>query len=212
MHNIKFIRNEPDLFLEKLKHRNININLKNLLDLDKKNRDLIQDKEKLESEKKIISKNKDKSQFSRSKEISKKIDEIEKLQKSAKVEIEKTISSLPNLALDDVPVGKDEISNKEIKKVGEIFKFNFEPLSHYEIGKNLNMMDFDTATNTSGSRFVFLKGKLAMLERAISNFMLDCHTNDLVTMKYHLHLLPQKNLCLVQVNFQNLKMINSKYN
>jgi seryl-tRNA synthetase len=178
MHNIKFIRNEPDLFLEKLKHRNININLKNLLDLDKKNRDLIQDKEKLESEKKIISKNKDKSQFSRSKEISKKIDEIEKLQKSAKVEIEKTISSLPNLALDDVPVGKDEISNKEIKKVGEIFKFNFEPLSHYEIGKNLNMMDFDTATNTSGSRFVFLKGKLAMLERAISNFMLDCHTND----------------------------------
>ena len=178
MHNIKFIRNEPDLFLEKLRHRNININLKNLLDLDKKNRDLIQDKEKLESEKKIISKNKDKSQFSRSKEISKKIDEIEKLQKSAKVEIEKTISSLPNLALDDVPVGKDEISNKEIKKVGEIFKFNFEPLSHYEIGKNLNMMDFDTATNTSGSRFVFLKGKLAMLERAISNFMLDCHTND----------------------------------
>jgi len=178
MHNIKFIRSEPDLFLKKLSHRNININLKNLLDLDKKNRDLIQDKEKLEREKKIISKNKDKSQFSRSKEISKKIDEIEKLHKSVKVEIEKTISSLPNLALDDVPIGKDEISNKEIKKVGEIFNFTFKPLSHYEIGKNLNMMDFDTATNTSGSRFVFLKDKLARLERAISNFMLDCHTND----------------------------------
>ena len=112
---------------------------------------------------KIISKSKDKSQFSRSKDISKKIEEIDKNQKSLKTEIEKIISSLPNLALDEVPVGKDENSNKEIKKIGTIKKFNFTPLSHYEIGKNLNMMDFDTATGTSGSRFVFLKGKLAIL-------------------------------------------------
>ena len=59
MHNIKFIRNEPDLFLKKISHRNININLKNLLNLDKKNRDLIKNKEKLEQEKKIISKKQD---------------------------------------------------------------------------------------------------------------------------------------------------------
>ena len=65
MHNIKFIRNEPDLFLKKLSHRNININLKNLLNLDKKHRDLIKNKEKLEQEKKIISKKQDKSQFAR---------------------------------------------------------------------------------------------------------------------------------------------------
>ena len=57
-------------------------------------------------------------------------------------------------------------------------KFKFNPLSHYELGKKLNLMDFDTATKTSGNRFVFLKAKLAMLERAISNFMLDCHTKD----------------------------------
>ena len=57
-------------------------------------------------------------------------------------------------------------------------KFKFNPLSHYELGKKLNLMDFDTATKTSGTRFVFLKAKLAMLERAISNFMLDCHTKD----------------------------------
>ena len=73
MHNIKFIRKEPDLFLKKLSHRNININLKSLLDLDKKNRDLIQNKEKLEQEKKIISKKRKKSQFSRSKKISKEL-------------------------------------------------------------------------------------------------------------------------------------------
>jgi len=178
MHNIKFIRKEPDLFLKKLSQRNIKIDLKSLLDSDKKNRDLIKNKEKLEQEKKIISKKKEKSQFSRSKEISKEIEKIEKLQKSLKDKIESTISTLPNLSLDDVPVGKDDDSNKEISKVGEFFEFNFKPLSHYEIGKKHNLMDFDTATKTSGARFVFLKGKLAMLERAISNFMLDCHTKE----------------------------------
>ena len=178
MHNIKFIRKEPNLFLKKIGHRNINVNLKSLLNLDKSNRNLIQNKEKLEQEKKIISKSQDKSHFSRSKEISKEIEKIEKSQKLLKDEIESMISALPNLALEDVPVGKDENFNKEINKIGEIVKFDFEPLSHYEIGKKLNLMDFDTATKTSGARFVFLKGKLAMLERAISNFMLDCHTKE----------------------------------
>jgi len=178
MHNIKLIRKEPDFFLEKLSHRNTNISLKSILDLDKKNIELIQSKEKLEHEKKIISKKQDKSQFSRSKELSKEIEQFDKSQIKIKNEIEIILSSLPNLALDDVPIGKDEKSNKEIRKVGEIPKFEFQPISHYEIGKRLNLMDFDVATRTSGARFVFLKGKLAFLERAISNFMLDCHTNE----------------------------------
>ena len=73
MHDIKLIRKDPDLFLKKIQDRNSKVNIKSLLDLDKKNRDLIQNKEKLEQEKKIISKKKDKSLFSRSKEISKQI-------------------------------------------------------------------------------------------------------------------------------------------
>tara|TARA_B100001123_G_scaffold241948_1_gene270552 strand:+ start:7614 stop:8867 length:1254 start_codon:yes stop_codon:yes gene_type:complete len=178
MHNIKLIRKDPDLFLKKLSHRNSKIDLKNLLDLDKKNRDLIQSKEKLEQEKKIISKKKDKNQFSRSKQISKEIQQFDKSQIEIKNKIDTLLSSLPNLALEDVPVGKDENSNKEVKKIGDIPKFDFEPISHYEIGKKLSLMDFDIATKTSGARFVFLKGKLALLERAISNFMLDCHTNE----------------------------------
>jgi len=178
MHSIKLIRKEPDFFLKKLGHRNTNISLKSILDLDKKNRELIQSKEKLEQEKKIISKKQDKSQFSRSKEISIKIEQLDKSQIKIKNEIEATLSSLPNLARDDVPIGKDESSNSEIKRIGEIPKFEFKPMSHYEIGNNLNLMDFDVARKTSGSRFVFLKGKLALLERAISNFMLDCHTKE----------------------------------
>ena len=163
MHNIKLIRKEPDFFFKKLNHRNTKISLKDLLDLDKKNRDLIQSKEKLEQKKKIISRKKDKNQFLRSKEISKKIEEFDESQIKIKNKIETILSSIPNLALDDVPVGKDESSNKEIKKIGDIPKFEFKPISHYEIGKKLNLMDFDVATKTSGARFVFLKGKLALL-------------------------------------------------
>ena len=178
MHNIKLIRKEPDLFFKKLSNRNTNFDLKNFLNLDKKNRELIQNKEKLEQEKKIISKKKDKSKFSHSKDISKKIETLDKTQIKIKNDIDQIISSLPNIALNDVPIGKDDKSNKEIKKIGEKTIFQFKPLSHYEIGKRLNMMDFDVATKTSGSRFVFIKGKLAALERAISNFMLDVHTKE----------------------------------
>ena len=178
MHNIKSIRKDPDYYLRKLTSRNTDINLKNLLNLDKKNRELIQSKEKLEQEKKIISKKQDKSQFSKSKEISKEIEQLEKSQTKIKNEIEATLGSLPNIALDDVPIGRDETCNKELKKVGEVTKFTFKPLSHYDIGKKLDLMDFDIARKTSGARFVFLKDKLALLERAISNFMLDCHTKE----------------------------------
>ena len=178
MHNIKLIRNDPIFFAKKLDQRNTKIDLENLLNLDKKNRELIQKREKLENEKKNISKQKDKSQFSRSRAISKEIDILSKSQLNIQDKIEETLASFPNIALEDVPIGKDETANKEIKKIGKIPDFKFKPLSHYEIGTNLKLMDFDVASKTSGSRFVFLKGKLALLERAISNFMLDIHTNE----------------------------------
>mgnify|MGYP001159954247 FL=1 len=176
MHSIKSIRDNPEFFKKKFEARNAKVNLTDLLALDKKNREIIQKKEKLEQEKKIISKQKDKKQFEKSKEISKQIESLEDSQRKLKQQIDPILNFLPNVALDDVPVGKDEKSNKELKKVGKIPEFNFKIQSHYEIGKKLNLMDFNLATKTSGTRFVFLKGKLAELERAISNFMLDIHT------------------------------------
>ena len=178
MHDIKIIRKEPEKFREKILSRNADIDLLNLINLDKKNRELIQSKEKLEQEKKIISKKSDKTLFLKSKEISQEIERIEQDQQKFKNEIDSTLSSLPNIPLDDVPIGKDEKSNKEIKKTGVVTSFDFKPKPHYELGKNINLMDFDVATKTSGARFVYLKGKLAQLERAISNFMLDVHTRD----------------------------------
>ena len=178
MLDIKMIRKDPDFFSRKLLERNSKVDLTNLLKVDKSNRELIQKKEKLEQEKKLISQKKDKSQFEKSKEISLEIEKINKNQEELKKKLELELSSLPNIALNDVPIGKDESANKEIRKVGDVTKFDFKALSHDQLGKKLNLMDFDIATKTSGSRFVFLKGQLALLERAISNFMLDIHTKE----------------------------------
>jgi len=177
MHNIKDIRHNPELFKNGLSKRFVDVDLKKILSLDEKNRKLIQDKETLEKEKKIISKNKDTSLFEKSKKISEQISKYVKDQANIKKELDIILSSMPNLSLSDVPTGKDENSNKVISTNGEIPKFKFKVKSHYEIGENLKMLDFNLATKTTGSRFVFVKDKLAQLERAISNFMLDTHIN-----------------------------------
>ena len=83
--------------------------------------------------------------------------------------------NIPNIPHKDVPEGKDENDNIEISKSGQKPNFDFTPLSHYELGEKLGMLDFDLASKTTGSRFVFVKDKLALLERAIANFMLDTH-------------------------------------
>ena len=177
MHNIKDIRQNPELFKNGLSKRFVDVDLKKILFLDEKNRKLIQDKEILEKEKKVISKNKDTSLFEKSKKISEQISKYVKDQSNIKKELDIILASIPNLSLIDVPVGKDENSNKVISTNGEIPKFKFKVKSHYEIGENLKMLDFNLATKTTGSRFVFITGKLAQLERAISNFMLDTHIN-----------------------------------
>ena len=177
MHNIKDIRNNVESFKEALKKRFIKLDLQKILALDEDNRKYILEKEILEHEKKEISKSKDKSLFEKSKNISVKIDKIIQYQSSIKKELDTTLSSIPNIPHIDVPVGKDENYNIEVSKSGKIPEFKFKPKSHFELGENLEMLDFDLATKTTGSRFVFVKGKLALLERALSNFMLDTHVN-----------------------------------
>ena len=176
MHNIKDIRLNSENFINLLKGRNSDIDINELLLLDKSNRDLIKKKELLEQEKKKISKTKDQSLFKKSINLSKQIDELEIKNNEFKTKIDALLSNLPNIPLKDVPVGKDETNNKIIYQKGIVPKFEFKPKSHEELGKNLNMIDFDLATKTSGSRFVFLKNSIARLERALSSFMLDTHT------------------------------------
>ena len=177
MHNIKDIRSDISSFKDGLKKRFIDVDFEKILLLDENNRKFIQEKENLEKEKKEISKSKDQSLFARSKVISKEIDVLTEEQNSIKNELEQILSNIPNIPHDDVPLGKDENDNIEVLKSGKIPNFNFKVKSHYEIGEKLGMLDFDLASKTTGSRFVFVNDKLALLERAISNFMLDTHIN-----------------------------------
>ena len=89
------------------------------------------------------------------------------------------LAAVPNMPATDVPVGPDETANVELRKVGTPRDFkDFKPKQHFELGEALGLMDFETAAKLSGSRFVVLKGALARLERALSQFMLDLHTSE----------------------------------
>jgi seryl-tRNA synthetase len=102
----------------------------------------------------------------------------EEKQREADKALHDALSVIPNLPLDEVPVGKDEHDNREVRRVGTPPKLAWtnKPKEHYEIGEALGLMDFETAARLSGSRFVVLKGQLARLERALAQFMLDLHT------------------------------------
>jgi seryl-tRNA synthetase len=102
----------------------------------------------------------------------------EEAERDLDAKLRDALSVIPNLPLDDVPLGKDEKDNKEVRKVGAPPKFDFKPLQHFEIGEGLGLMDFATAAKISGARFVVLKGALARLERALGAFMLDLHTGE----------------------------------
>jgi seryl-tRNA synthetase len=104
---------------------------------------------------------------------------LEAAEKRAIEALDKALLEIPNIPLEDVPVGKDENDNVEVRRFGEQPQFadGFKPKEHYEIGEALGMMDFEAAARMSGARFVVLKGKLARLERALMQFMLDLHTD-----------------------------------
>ena len=178
MHNTKDLRKNLERFKQKLLDRNFKFDIKLFDNLDNINRELISSKEMLEQQKKKLSKSNDKSNYAKSKEISEEISKISNEQIIAQKKLDDLLHIIPNLALDDVPIGKDEKSNKLIKQVGKIKQFSFVPKSHIEIGSLENKLDFDTSIKLSGSRFVILKDKIALLERALINFMLDIHTID----------------------------------
>ena len=178
MHNIKELRNNLDTFKKKFKDRNFEFKIDDFYKLDELNRKLINEKEKLEQEKKSLSKSKDRANFEKSKKISNEISTLVIKQNESQNKLNEIIFSLPNIALNDVPIGNDEKSNKLIKKNGKIKNFSFKVKSHIEIGSKEKNIDFETSIKLSGSRFVVLKDKFAKLERALINFMLDVHVDE----------------------------------
>ena len=188
MHDIKKIRENPsdlDELLAKRKHPPVS---NQIIELDEKNREIIGELQVIQEERnaksKLIgeyaAKEKNDEAAKLKAEVTSlkdKMQELENSQREKQEELNAILSSLPNNPADDVPVG-DESLNKEIKLEGNKKEFTFTPKEHDELGENLNMMSFEQATKISGARFVVQSGLIARMERAISNFMLDLHTNE----------------------------------
>jgi seryl-tRNA synthetase len=191
MINLKNLRDNPQLYKKKYQERflkNSDKIIDEIIFLDNSIRQILEKQQKLQEERNKISKELSLSKDKKSEEflsLSKKvvgiksdIDHFEKNIVDQKVKINNILHNLPNIHLDDVPVGENNKSNKEIRKVGKIREFDFIIKSHDEIGIEKDLMDFDTATKISGARYVITKGNIAKLERALINFMIDTHVKE----------------------------------
>ncbi len=189
MLDIKWIRENPETLDKALEKRGAGPLSSELIALDEKRREHVGKVQAAQERRNAASKDIGKAMAAKDAETADKLkvevaelknflsaaeDEERRLVK----ELTDALSSLPNIPLDDVPLGKDEADNVEIRQVGEKPVFSFEPKEHYELGEALGLMDFERAAKLSGARFTVLKGALARLERALGQFMLDLHTGE----------------------------------
>ena len=186
MHDINIIRKNKSAFVKSMTDRFVKIDIDKILDLDSEKRKLIYELQELQSKRNTLSKAIP-NLLNKKKEMSELIEKVNKIKTEIKVKeenlekksknLEAILLNLPNLPSPDIPIGKNETSNKVIFE-SKTFEKKNKGYSHDEIGTNLKMMDFETAAKISGSRFVILKSKLAHLERALCNFMIDLHVKE----------------------------------
>jgi seryl-tRNA synthetase len=189
MHDIKFIREHPEVFDRGLARRGLAPLSEGLLALDQQRRDHIQKLQDAQARRNSASreigeamKAGDRAKADRLKtEMQGLRDAIaagEEAERQLSQGLEDALAVIPNIPMDDVPDGKDEHDNVEIRRWGARPEFPFAPRQHFEIGESLGLMDFETAAKLSGARFVVLTGQLAKLERALAQFMLELHTGE----------------------------------
>jgi len=202
MLDIKKIRKDPKLFDQSLKRRGVDPHAEKILEIDSKRRKLlsniqeIQEKRNEASKKAGVLKSKGEGIEKITKEVGEQKKEIETKEKEEKklgMQLQEILSGLPNILDDDVPQGKDSSNNVVIRNTLDPKKFSFEVKNHVDIGENLGLMDFDAASNMSGARFVLLKNELALMERALSNMMLELHTKKFGYTEVHVPNLVQSN-------------------
>ena len=186
MLDIKRIRNNPEEIVEALKKRRGEYPIQKLLDTDEKRREVIQKVESMKAEQNKLSKQvpqmkkngEDTTElFKNLKKLSDDIKALDDDLKDIDEEIREYLMEIPNTPNKDVPVGLDDTENLEMRKWGEPRKFDFDIKAHWDLGVDLDILDFERATKISKSRFSVFKGKGARLERALMNFMVDLHTD-----------------------------------
>ncbi len=187
MFDIKWIRDNAEAFDAGLKKRGLEPLSGRLIDLDdarRKHQSMLQEAQarrnaaskevgKAMAAKDSATADKLKAEVAELKQV---IQDGEEQERELVSGLERALAVIPNLPHDEVPLGKDEHDNKEVRRWGTPKKFDFTPKQHFEIGEALGLMDFESAAKISGARFVFLKGQLSRLERAIASFMVDQHT------------------------------------
>ncbi|WP_283621849.1 serine--tRNA ligase [Limosilactobacillus avium] len=188
MLDIKKIRKDPDFFKQKLATRGVKAEeIDEVLELDATRRELLKQSESLRAERNTASdkigeakKNGEDADeaVKKVRVINADIKELDEKVNANEEEFHDKMSRLPNIPKDEVPVSLTEEGSVELRKVGKIRKFDFEPKHHWDIGENLGILDFDRAHKVSGARFVYYLGLGAQLERAVYNFMLDEHRKD----------------------------------
>jgi seryl-tRNA synthetase len=169
MLNINFIRENKDLMEEVVKNKNINLDIDELLDLDKKRREFIQKSEEIKSEQKKMGKD-DREKAKKLKDEFKKLDSELKI---AKKKYNELMLLVPNIYSKNTPIASDESGNKEIYKWGKIPKFDFPIKDHIQIGKDLDLIDIEKGVKTSGFRGYYLKNEAALLQFTLMQFTLE---------------------------------------
>ena len=185
MHDLRWIRENPDAFDSGLKRRGLDPRAEEILEMDSQRRSAQTGLQDIQTRRNEASK-----QIGMAKKAGENADAViaevaalkdrmgalEDQARDREREIETALSAIPNLPFDEVPDGADESDNVEIRKIGDPPKFGFDAKEHHDLGEALGLMDFETASKLSGARFVVLKGALARMERALASFMLDIHT------------------------------------
>ena len=187
MFDIKWIRDNAEAFDAGLKSRGLEPLSPKLIELDEARRRHLAKLQDAQSRRNAVSKEIGKAKAAKDEALATKlmaevaelkevIQQGEEEERALTKAVDDALSVIPNLPREDVPLGKDETGNVEVRRVGTPRAFDFKPKQHFEIGEALGLMDFETAGKVSGARFVFLKGALSRLDRAIGSFMLDLHT------------------------------------
>lgn len=189
MLDIKWIRENADVLDAALAKRGAEPSSASLIAIDERRRAILQSLQDMQSRRNAASKDIGAAMAQKNNELAEKLKaEVAELKNSmpaleeesrqVEVELNDALSRLPNIPLDDVPVGSDEAGNVVTRVIGAKPTWNHQPREHFEIGEALGLMDFEGAARIAGSRFTILKGQLARLERALGQFMLDLHTQE----------------------------------
>ena len=187
MLDIKILRTEPDRIREALKNRNSDLDITPAIELDIKRRALLTDAEQKKAKQNEITKqipamkkegkNTDEI-FAQMRELSDEIKEDDAEISKIDEELRNFMLRIPNIPNAEVPVGADDSENVEIRRYSEPRKFDFEPKAHWDLGVDLDILDFDRGAKIAGSRFTVYKGLGARLERAVIQFFLNTHTEE----------------------------------